>query len=59
LNKDSVNKWFNNYNTVIKKYNIIRGDVWNYNKIGVKLSCIAGGRVRVIILRDLAKQRVS
>lgn len=55
MNKDSVNKWFNNYNTVIKKYNIIRSDVWNYNKIGVKFSCIAGGRVRVIILRDLAK----
>jgi len=39
--------WFKEYNYIVGIYNIIVGDIYNYNKIGVRLGI--GKKEKVII----------
>ncbi|KAK3946497.1 hypothetical protein QBC32DRAFT_158660 [Pseudoneurospora amorphoporcata] len=55
LNEESVDDWFNQYQGLLKDHNVDRADVWNCDEMGVRIDCVAGGRVKMVVLRDLAR----
>jgi len=56
LNHDSINDWFDRYELLAK--DIPPADRWNADKVGVRIGIVQGGRVKVVVLREVLNQKV-
>jgi hypothetical protein len=42
-----VERWFEGYSNTIRRYNITRGDIWNFDEAGFRVGCTKGQKVMV------------
>ena len=45
--KVMVQEWFGKYREVLRKYNISRKDIWNFDETGFRISCPKGQEIYV------------
>jgi hypothetical protein len=52
---EEVEHWFEGYSTTIQRYNIERGDIWNFDEAGFRVGCTKGQKVMVPVdIREVA-----
>ena len=45
--KDEVSQWFVKYKEVVKKHEISRKDIWNFDETGFRIGCLKGEEIYV------------
>jgi hypothetical protein len=53
----AIRKWFREYEGAIKKFNLQRFDIWNFDETGFRIGWL--GKTKVVISRANRKKRVS